>query len=115
MSGTERHCEIVHTPAFVATAKGVLGAEQIRSLEVLVATNPEAGVVIPGTDGVRKLRIALSGRGKSGGARIIYYAHIPRERIYLFFVYAKNARENLTEDQKRVARRAVQAIQEGGY
>lgn len=108
-------CEIIHTPAFVATAKGVLDVEQIRSLELMLATNPEAGAVIPGTDGVRKVRIALAGRGKSGGARVIYYAHLARERIYLFFIYAKNERENLTEDQKRAARKAVKAIQEGGY
>ena len=61
--------------------------------------DPEAGDLIPHGRGLRKLRRPLPGRGKSGGARVIYY-HINDENlIYLVFAYAKNRQENLTKDQ----------------
>lgn len=109
-SDPERFCEIIHTPAFEATASGLISAEQIRKLEITLATNPRAGNVIPGTGGVRKLRVSLTGRGKRGGARVIYFPHIVREQVYLFFLYAKSGQGNMTEDQKAAVRRAVQII-----
>lgn len=111
---SEQYCEIIHTPAFTATADGVLSVSQVRELEILLATNPTAGDVIPGTGGVRKVRVALSGRGKRGGGRVIYFAHQVRERVYLFFLYAKNDQGNLTADQKRAVRRAVDTIKAEG-
>lgn len=90
----ERFCEIIHGPAFDATAGGIISPEQIRKLEVTLAANPRAGDVIPGTGGVRKLRVSLTGRGKRGGARVIYFAHIVREQVYLFFLCAKSDQEH---------------------
>jgi hypothetical protein len=115
MSSTRgRYFEIVHTPYFEASAKGVLSVEQVHEIEVLLATTPEGGAVIRETSGVRKVRVALPGRGKRGGARVIYYAHLPCEKVYLLFVYAKNERENLTETQTRVARQLATMIQKEG-
>ena len=107
----ERRFEVVHTPTFTATAKGMLTEIQLREVETLLATTPDAGAVIPGTDGVRKVRVAMPGRGKRGGARVIYYAYLPGETVYLIFVYAKNDQGNLTPDQKRATRQLVKQIQ----
>jgi len=61
-----------------------------------LARNPLAGDLIPGTGGVRKVRWALEGRGKRGGARIIYYFHNPRVPLFALAMYAKNERADLS-------------------
>ena len=73
-----------------------LGAMQNRLLE-----NPEAGEVIIGSGGMRKLRVALRGRGKRGGARVIYYRFTERQQILLLLIYDKSRADDLTADQKR--------------
>ena len=68
-------------------------------LEIALLLNPEAGAVIPGARGLRKLRRPLAGRGKSGGARVIYYYIGNEAVIYLVFAYAKNRQTDLTKRQ----------------
>ena len=63
--------------------------------------DPDAGVVIPGLNGCRKLRTQLPGKGKSGGARVIYIDIVVKEKIFLLLAYPKNVQENLTPEQKR--------------
>jgi hypothetical protein len=63
--------------------------------------------VIPGSGGLRKLRVALPGRGKRGGARLIYYWDKPRHQLYLLFLYPKNERTDLTRAQIKVLRDLV--------
>ena len=62
---------------------------------------PDAGDVIPGSGGVRKLRWAAKGKGKRGGARIIYLYVVVAARIYLIRCYAKNVKTDLTTDEKQ--------------
>lgn len=64
--------------------------------------NPAAGPVIPGTGGLRKVRVAARSQGKRGGARVIYYWVPSREQILLLLVYAKNEQANLTPRQARI-------------
>jgi len=64
---------VVEMPQFIRQAEMVLSEEERFALIDHLAFNPEAGTVIPGTGGLRKLRWGIRGRGKSGGARIIYY------------------------------------------
>ncbi|MEO1308496.1 MAG: type II toxin-antitoxin system RelE/ParE family toxin, partial [Pseudomonadota bacterium] len=64
-------------------------------------TNPEAGDEIPGTGGVRKVRFAASGRGKRGGARVIYYYLDDTIPIYALLVYAKNVKTDMNPEQKQ--------------
>lgn len=72
--------------------------------------NPHQGDLIPRLHGLRKARMALAGRGKSGGARVIYL-HLPQHRtIILFYLYTKAKSENLTPDQERRLQIAVQTI-----
>jgi hypothetical protein len=65
-----------------------------------------------GTGGVRKVRVALAGRGKSGGARVIYYFHSDRLPVWALTVFAKNERANLTTAQRNAMAAVVRAIKE---
>jgi hypothetical protein len=69
-----------------------------------LAGRPEAGNVIPGSGGVRKLRWAAKGKGERGGARIIYLYVVITDRIYLLHCYAKNVKGDLTADEKKELR-----------
>lgn len=75
--------------------------DELRALQSVLLERPDAGPLIPGARGLRKLRWTLAGRGKRGGARVIYYWLGAEERVYLVFAYAKNEQENLTHDQTR--------------
>ena len=102
---------VVETQSFVASAARVGISETERTaLIIYLAVNPEAGVVVPETGGVRKLRWALPGRGKSGGARVIYYYHNASIPLYALDIYAKNRKANLSAAEKRAARRTIAAI-----
>src|SRR3972149_11713094 len=73
--------------------------DDLRSLQTFVLAAPDAGDVIAGGSGLRKLRWSAQGRGKRGGARVIYYRHVPGECIYLIYAYVKSAQADLTRDQ----------------
>jgi mRNA-degrading endonuclease RelE of RelBE toxin-antitoxin system len=75
---------VVETARFLKDAKPLLSDSEREELVAFVGANPEAGEVIPQTGGVRKIRRALAGRGKRGGARVIYYYH--NERLPLFLL-----------------------------
>ena len=75
-----------------------------------LAINPVAGDLIPGTGGVRKLRWALEGRGKRGGARVIYYFHCADVPLFALTAYAKNERLNLTQAERNDLRRLTKLL-----
>ena len=70
-------------------------------LEIRLLENPEAGDVIQGTDGLRKLRIPLNGKGKRSGGRVIYVDIYQFEKLYLLGVYGKNVKVDLSAEEKR--------------
>jgi len=63
---------------------------------------PDAGKIIPGSGGIRKLRWSTEGRGKRGGVRLIYYSFTAQETALLLFMYSKNVQNNLTQDQLKI-------------
>ena len=65
---------------------------------------------MPGTGGFRKVRVAMEGRGKSGGARVIYFLHNETMPVYLLTVFAKNDKENLTQGERNELRKRVEEI-----
>lgn len=69
-----------------------------------LAKNPESGDVIPGTGGVRKIRLKSATKGKRGGFRVYYFYYQVKQRIYLLHILAKNEQENITEDEKKILR-----------
>jgi len=92
---------LVESPWFTAWRSDFLPDNAYAALEHSLLANPELGKIISGTHGLRKLRIALPGRGKRGGARVIYYYWSRESRIYLLLGYAKNVQEDLTMEQIR--------------
>lgn len=94
--------EFVRFPTFEKTAADLFSEADIFELEMLLAEQPDAGDLIPGGRGLRKLRRPAKGHGKRGGARVIYY-HVSRQHIILLIVaYAKNEQEDLDRKQLQI-------------
>jgi hypothetical protein len=89
----------VELPIFIRSAASLLSDEDLASMQVALMENPAAGDLIKGGRGLRKLRAPLPGRGKSGGARIIYYHWVNEQQCYLLYAYAKNAAADLSKSQ----------------
>lgn len=107
MAYTRKMHTVVETPTYIAVAR-TLFSEAERA-ETMVAANPECGDVIPGTGGFRKVRMARQGKGKSGGARVIYIFRNERFPVFLITVFAKNQKANLTAAERNaLAKRADQ-------
>ncbi len=100
---------VVETSVFARRAEKLLSAEERHDLITFLAKNPDAGDEIPGTGGVRKVRFAAKGKGKSGGVRAIYYFFDHENPLYALLVYGKGEQSDLTPDQiKAVAELAAQ-------
>ncbi len=95
---------VLQLPKFKVEATELIGADGIEALAIYLIDRPDAGDVIPGAGGARKLRWAAKGKGKRGGARIIYVYVVLAARIYLLRCYSKNVRTDLTADEKKQVR-----------
>jgi hypothetical protein len=73
--------------------------DELAAVQERILDDPRRGDLIPGGRGLRKLRAAVAGRGKRGGARVIYYVREEQDRCYLIFAYAKNDQDDLTAAQ----------------
>jgi hypothetical protein len=104
---------VVETQEFLKRSKPLLSASERADLVAYVGANPEAGEIIRGTGGVRKLRWALEGRGRRGGARVIYYFHDERQPVFLLSAYAKNRRADLSQSERNEMKRLVSALVAG--
>jgi hypothetical protein len=102
--------EIVKLKAFDKQAKRLLNEDRLWGLMTHLAGNPLAGVIIPGTGGVRKIRWGMDGRGKRGGARVIYFYRDLNMPLYLLAMYAKNERIDATAKEKKEWRRLVETL-----
>ena len=80
---------------FAAVRDKYLDDDEFAELQWYLAGQPDAGDVIPGSSGCRKVRWALAGRGKRGGARVIYFVRLASGQIVLVTMYGKNVRENV--------------------
>ena len=97
-------------PIFFRQADKLFREDEKRDLIDFLTANPLAGDEIAGTGGVRKVRFSASGRGKRGGARVIYYFLDGTLPLYALLVYAKNAQDDMTSDEKRVVQALVGAL-----
>ncbi len=98
----------VETPTFTKRVVQLLNDGQYALLQTHLAARPDAGDLIRGSGGMRKLRWAGSGRGKRGGLRVIYYWWVARDRISMLLVYPKNEQDDLNAEQLKQLRRALE-------
>jgi hypothetical protein len=91
----------VETPIFTKVIDRLVDDEDYRALQIALMLRPAQGPVIRGGGGVRKLRWARPGRGKSGGFRVIYYWAAAEEAFYMLYAYAKSEQGDLTLAQTR--------------
>jgi len=91
--------ELIETPTFTRQIRDLLTDDDYREFQSRLAANPELGVRIKGSGGIRKIRVGLPGCGKRGGARVIYYWAVRKDLILLLFAYPKNVTADLSPRQ----------------
>jgi hypothetical protein len=87
--------EFIETPFFTKALDRYLDDDEYGELQTHLNKYPDAGQVVPGSEGVRKLRWTAEGRGKQGGLRVIYYLRLGRGQIWMLTLYRKNVRQNI--------------------
>ena len=99
----------IELPAFARFRADYLDDDGFRGLQRSMLMNPEAGDVIEGTGGLRKLRYGdpRRGKGKRGGLRVIYYWWDGGRQFWLFTLYDKDEMENLSADEKKALKRML--------
>jgi len=85
----------IETQIFTKLVSESLSDVEYSALQAALIADPDAGDLIPGSGGLRKIRWAGSGRGKRGGVRVIYYVKSRAGVIWMLTIYAKNVRENI--------------------
>lgn len=98
----------IETPVFTRCLKELLDDESYGQLQKLLSEAPDTGDLIPGTSGLRKIRVAAKGHGKSGGARVIYYHFSVASHVAMLLIYPKNEQDDLTHDQRRILRSVIE-------
>ena len=102
--------EFIETPTFTRLLLELLGDDEYALLQQDLVENPERGDLVRGGGGIRKLRYALSGRGKSGGVRVIYYWLRDDGQIYLLLIYPKSRKDTLTDRETALLRELVKEL-----
>jgi len=106
--------EFIMTPEFDRQWQRLgLGDMELRKLQEMLLQNPKAGNVIRGTNGLRKIRIAIEGRGKSGGSRVAYVDFAIHETIYLITVYSKSEKDNLSKAERNEISKMIMLLEHG--
>ena len=89
-----------------------LGDNDLQYLQSELLKNPQIGKVIKGTGGLRKMRFAFPGRGKSGSSRVLYIDFVCAEIIYLIFAYPKNEKDNLTDEERNNIKKIIERLEQ---
>ncbi len=101
---------VAETETFQRKVARLLSDDEKSELIAYLAMHPNAGVLVKETGGIRKLRWARSGQGKSGGVRVIYYFHSDRMPLYLLTIFGKNEKANITAQEKQILARAIEEL-----
>ena len=106
-----RPVSVTELPGYRRRADELLAADEQDAVVDLIAYDPTRGDLIPGSGGLRKLRVGLSGSGKRGGARVIYYFYNEDVPVLLMAIYAKNEKADLSDrDKKKSAQYAKEFL-----
>jgi|SRR6267142_602989 len=99
----------IETKLFSRLVADYLTDDEYSKLQNALIKDPGMGDLIPGSGGVRKLRWRLTGRGKRGGIRVIYYARPRQSQIWMLTLYAKNVMENISVNVLRQIKEEIDA------
>lgn len=102
--------EFIETPTFTRAVLSLLTDEEYKDLQDVLVENPELGDLISGGGGIRKVRYAAQGRGKSGGVRVIYYWAKDKEQVYMLMIYPKSKKDNLKAVETAILRKLVKEL-----
>ena len=94
----------IETPIFTVGVKSLLSDEDYAALQLYLVSQPDAGDVIAGTGGLRKVRSTTAGRGKRGGTRVIYYYVVAQSQIRMILIYRKGIKDDLSPKEKAILR-----------
>lgn len=97
----------IETPVFTKRCRELLSDEELSSFQMELVADPSTGDVIEGTGGLRKVRVAAKGKGKRGGARVIYFHFVSDSEIALLFIYPKNEDEDLSVSQRKALKKII--------
>ena len=100
---------VVETDIYLRSAERVMDEIERNAVVDYIAANPQAGDLMAGGGGIRKVRVPLAGRGKRGGGRVLSF-FVTDRAVYLLLAYAKNDQANPSPEQMRVLKRLVDAI-----
>ena len=95
----------IETPIFTADVRVLLSDEEYARLQEHLVRQPNAGNVITGTGGLRKMRWTSAGKGKRGGSRVIYFHAVAQSQIRMLLIYRKCIKDDLTPKEKTVLRK----------
>jgi hypothetical protein len=104
------YLEFIETPTFSRKCKELLTEDEYRQFQEYLTHYPDAGVLIVGTGGCRKIRCGYQRRGKSAGVRAIYYYLCAEGQIFMLLVYPKSEKDSLTETEKSILKNIVQSL-----
>ena len=102
--------EFIETPTFTRLLLDLLSDDEYADLQNVLVDNPQRGDIIQGGGGIRKLRYALPGRGKSGGVRASYYWLRDDHQIFMLLIYPKSKKDNLTDRETALLREFVKEL-----
>jgi hypothetical protein len=105
---------VTETNCYLRDAERLLDVAEREALIFSLASNPLQGVLIKGTGGLRKMRVGFSGRGKRGGARVVYWFHSERCPIVLLALFAKNEASDLSSAERQGLMKIVELLR-GDY
>jgi len=92
----------IETSVFTRMVTSLLTDEEYREFQNVLLDNPAAGDLIKGGGGIRKIRFAIKGRGKSGGVRTIYFWAKAKDQIYMLVIYPKSNKDTLTDSETAI-------------
>ncbi|WP_394226083.1 type II toxin-antitoxin system RelE/ParE family toxin [Pseudoalteromonas spongiae] len=99
---------IIETPIFTKVITGMMTDDEYKELQEALVNRPDMGKVIKSSGGLRKVRWALEGRGKSGGVHVIYYWMTEDEQLFMLYAFPKNEQDNLTDAQVKALCKVVE-------
>ena len=100
----------IETPIFTKLVTDLISDDEYRKIQLALVLRPEAGKIITGSGGLRKIRWKSGGSGKRGGLRLIYFWDVQDDIIYMLLIYKKAKQKDLNPNQLKILRNLVKEL-----